>query len=156
MLSRKKEVLNQASELEALEARIKATEERLKQRQSMSFTGMSSRGSQSPRRRAPLGDTFAPRAHGEQAAVQQRNQTSPLATEFQHMTATRSPTGKREPSFTTSNVPALPPTPGTSEGESAESDDGGDRASADYVLVAEDGDFSPPIPPPRSPHRPTS
>jgi hypothetical protein len=51
---------------------------------------------------------------------------------------------------------ALPPTPGASEGESADGDEEGDRASADYVMVPEDGDLTPPVPPPRSSHRPAS
>jgi hypothetical protein len=51
---------------------------------------------------------------------------------------------------------ALPPTPGTSEGESADGDGEGDRVSADYVVVPEDGDILPPVPPPRSAHRPAS
>jgi len=136
----KRAVLNQTSELEALEARLKATEERLKQRQSMGYTGMSSRGSPSPRRRAPLGDTFAPAAEGEEPQPQQqRNQTSPLATEFRPKTPTRPQTGKREPSYTSSSAPpmpgALPPTPSASE---------------------DDGDLLAPVPPPRSSHRPAS
>ena len=50
---------------------------------------------------------------------------------------------------------ALPPTPGASEGESA--DDGEeDRVSAGYVVVPEDGDLPPPVPPSRSSHRPAS
>jgi hypothetical protein len=125
----------------------------------MSYTAISNRGSQSPRRRAPLGDTFAPPAEGEE--LHQRNQTSPLATEFRPKTPTRPQTGKREPSYTSSNAPpmpgALPPTPGASEGESsADDDEDGDRASADYVVVPEDGDLPLPVPPPRSSHRPAS
>jgi hypothetical protein len=151
-------VLSQTTELEALEARLKATEERLKQRQSMGYTGMSLRGSPSPRRRAPLGDTFSPPAEGEEP--QQRNQTSPLVTEFRPKTPTRPQTGKREPSYTNSSAPpmpgALPPTPGTSEGESTDGDGEEDRASADYVVVPEDGDLPPPVPPPRSSHRSAS
>jgi hypothetical protein len=151
-------VLHQTSELEALEARLKATEERLKQRQSMGYKGMSSQGSPSPRRRAPLGDTFVPPVEGEES--QQRNQASPLATEFRPKTPTRTQTGKREPSYTSSSASpmpgALPPTPGASEGESTDGDEEEDRASADYVVVPKDGDLPPPIPPPRSSHRPTS
>jgi hypothetical protein len=125
----------------------------------MSYTGISNRGSQSPRRRAPLGDTFAAPAEGEEP--HQRNQTSPLATEFRPKTPTRPQTGRREPSYTSSSAPpmpgALPPTPGASEGESsADGDEEGDRASANYVVVPEDGGLPPPVPPPRSSHRPAS
>jgi hypothetical protein len=118
--------------------------------------GYANRGSQSPRRRTPLGDTFSNQAEGEEP---QRNQTSPLATEFRPKTPTRPPTGKKEPSYT-NPLPmpgALPPTPGASEGESsAEGDGDGERVFADYVVVAKDGDLPPPVPPPRSSHRPAS
>lgn len=126
----------------------------------MGYTGLSNRGSQSPRRRAPLGDTFAPQAAAAAGEPQQRNQTSPLAAEFRPKTPTRPQTGKREPSYTSASAPplpgALPPTPGASEGESADGDEEGDRASADYVVVSEDGELPPPVPPPRSSHRPAS
>lgn len=156
---RKRAVSSQTSELEALEARLKATEERLKQKQAMSYAN---RGSQSPRQRAPLGDTFSSAAEEPQRS---QNQTSPLATEFRSRTPIRPQTGKKEPSNTTSaGAPpmpgALPPTPGASEGESASSDgDGdevGDRVSADYVVVAKDGEVPLPMPPTQCTHRPAS
>jgi hypothetical protein len=154
MESRKKAVSTQTSELEELETRLRATEERLKQKQAM---GYNNRGSPSPRRRAPLGDTFSSQAEGDEP---QRNQTSPLATEFRPKTPTRPPTGKREPSHTQNPPPmpgALPPTPGASEGESSGEDDRDeDRIFADYVLVAKDGDVPPPLPPQPSSYRPAS
>jgi hypothetical protein len=150
-LSRKKALSSQTSELEALEARLKATEERLKQRQSM--IGTSGRGSQSPRQRKPISDTFAAPPEGEV----HRSPTSPLATELRPKTPTRPPTGKRsEPSYAVPPMPgALPPTPGASEGEFAVPEDMEERISADYVVINKDGDFPPPRPS-KSSNRPSS
>lgn len=129
-LYRKQAVSTQTSELEALEARLKATEERLK-KAAASPPGKSSTGRSSPRSRAPLsGETFQ---EGEQP-------TSPLASEFRH---SRPNTGRQTKEEWTAPMPgALPPTPGASEGES----------ESEYVLVSrrqsadkrEDGDHPPP------------
>jgi hypothetical protein len=133
---RKKAVSSQTSELEALEARLKATEERLKVASGASPPGKSSIGSPSPRSRVPLGGTFK---EGEQA-------TSPLATEFRNSRPnTGRPQTKDERTQEGYSAPmpgALPPTPGASEGES----------ESEYILVSrrqsadtrEDGDNPPP------------
>jgi hypothetical protein len=136
-------VSSQTSELEALEARLKATEERLKQKQAM--TGMPNRGAQSPRQRIPLGDTFTAPAQG----AEQKNITSPLSEEFNQLkTPTRPPTSrKQEPPSTVPPMPGdLPPTPGASEGDPTdEAENGGRRISADYVVIDKDGDFPQPL-----------
>lgn len=107
---KKKAVSTQTSELEALEARLRATEERLKAREAVSTSGRSSGGANSPRQRAPLGDTFT-HTRPENAET---SPTSPLATEFRNKAPSRPTTAKRqEPSFTAPG--ALPPTPGASE-----------------------------------------
>lgn len=100
---KKQAVSTQTSELEALEARLKATEERLK-KAAASPPGKSSTGRSSPRSRAPLsGETFQ---EGEQP-------TSPLASEFRH---SRPNTGRQTKEEWTAPMPgALPPTPGASE-----------------------------------------
>lgn len=130
-LCRKQAVSTQTSELEALEARLKATEERLK-KAGVSPPGKSSTGRSSPRLRVPLsGDTFK---DGEQP-------TSPLASEFRNF---RPNTGRSQTKegWTAPMPGALPPTPVASEGES----------ESEYVLVSrrqsadkrEDGDNPPP------------
>ncbi|CZR68009.1 uncharacterized protein PAC_17908 [Phialocephala subalpina] len=129
---KKKAVSTQTSELEALEARLKATEERLMKASGGSPPGKSSTGRSSPRSRVPLsGDTFK---EGEQP-------TSPLASEFRN---SRPNTGRLQTKeeYTAHMPGALPPTPGASEGES----------ESEYVLVSrtqsadkrEDGDNPPP------------
>lgn len=91
----------QTSELEALEARLRATEERLK---AVSSTSPNKSGRSSPHQRVPLGNTFAPR----------EAQTSPLASEFRPTSASRPKSRKDE----TYQARGLPPTPSASEGES--------------------------------------
>ncbi|RDL40127.1 Uncharacterized protein BP5553_00106 [Venustampulla echinocandica] len=157
---KKKAVSSQASELEALEARLKATEERLKARQALGAgagAGSSPKtkpsGRSSPRVRTPLGDTFA------SSSPKGEHETSPLATEFgseatdgQHTEQPgegRPASHRKQESYTGPPVPgALPPTPGTSEGEYG--------SEPEYVLVEsekcdtnvgiQDGD----VPPPRN------
>ena len=74
--SRKKAVDSQTKELEALEAKIKETEERLKDRQSRngSPAGRGS-GRNSPHPRQPLGDAF----NGAENDRMQHANSSPLA-----------------------------------------------------------------------------
>jgi hypothetical protein len=154
-IRRKKAVSHQTSELEALEARLRATEERLKKVASASPQNKYSSGRSSPRQRVPLGDTFT------SSSTKAEMSTSPLATEFKNTSrpnSGRPQTGEdRRPvsgwkheaqsSYTAQPVPgALPPTPGASEGESSDSDYvvvGGVRNSAD---IGEDGDTPPPPP----------
>jgi hypothetical protein len=159
-IRRKKAVFHQTSELEALEARLRATEERLKKVASASPQNKSSSGRSSPRQRVPLGNTFT------SSQTKSEIPTSPLGTQFKN--ASRPSTGRpqtgedRRPasgwkqeahlSYTAPPVPgSLPPTPGASEGES----------DPDYVVVGglrrcadigEDGDMPPP-PPQKRYHR---
>lgn len=119
--NRKQAVSSQTSELEALEARLRATEERLAK---AGITGLSSTsadksssGKSSPRSRTPLaGDTFQ--------NPKSENVTSPLQTEFKN---SRPNTGRPTTKDGRQLPGALPPTPGASEGE-GESD-------SDYVHV---------------------
>ena len=128
---RKKAVSSQTSELEALEARLKATEERLKQAASGSPPGKSSTGRSSPRQRVPLGDTFT-----------RESPTSPLAAEFRPPANDDRSSGWKQEGYAAPMPGALPPTPGASEGE----------FDSEYVLVegrksadiGEDGDIPPP------------
>ncbi|KAE8448870.1 hypothetical protein EG329_008872 [Mollisiaceae sp. DMI_Dod_QoI] len=130
---RKKAVSTQTSELEALEARLKATEERLKKASGGSPPGKSSTGRSSPRSRVPLGDTFK----DEEPA------TSPLSSEFRNSAGRPQAKEGWKPNEYSASMPGtLPPTPGASEGES----------ESEYVLVSrrqsadkgEDGDNPPP------------
>ena len=69
---------SQSQELEALEARIRETEERLKQQQSRTSSPAGKTGaSKSPHRRKPLGDTFA----GHENDRTQPSVASPLSTQ---------------------------------------------------------------------------
>lgn len=132
---RKKAVSSQTSELEALEARLRATEERLKKAglRGAAMAPAKPSGRSSPRQRTALGDTF------QQSPTTSEHPTSPLATE--HKTS-RPNTGRPQtkegrpgsgwrgeahPSYNSPVPGALPPTPGASEGE-GESD-------SDYVLI---------------------
>ncbi|TVY67414.1 hypothetical protein LSUE1_G006580 [Lachnellula suecica] len=120
---KKKAVSSQTSELEALEARLKAAEERLKAR-GVSPAAKSSTGRSSPRQRVPLGqDTFSPTSPSKT-----EQPTSPLSSEFSQRpaTANRPQTGKAE-GRPESRPGALPPTPGSSEGEYS--------SESEYVLV---------------------
>jgi hypothetical protein len=126
--NRKKAVSSQTSELEALEARIRATEERLKSLSTSSSPTQTTTtpssaslaaqnrlsGRSSPRPRPAIGETFDA-------------QKSPLAqNEFRPSSANR-PKSRREDTVQTRG---LPPTPGQSEGETSsseeESEEGGD------------------------------
>jgi hypothetical protein len=161
--NRKRAVSSQTSELEALEARLRATEERLKKAASagVSPEGKSSTGRSSSRQRTALGDTFT------HSPTKEESPTSPLASEFRQTsrqnTSDRPQSGnvgrpasgwKQEahPSYVAPQMPGgLPPTPGASESEGSESESdyvvvGAERKSAD---IGEDGDMPPPPPPPQ-------
>lgn len=151
---RKRAVSTQTSELEALEARLRATEERLQQTRALGSAQSTGNGNgpASPRRaRAPLRtNTFENQGPNEQQR-QQQNPTSPLNSEFRPKTPTRPGTSKRQDG---PPMPAAPPTPGSSEGESAvpvlkseethtQETDVRERISADYVIVDKDGEDFP-------------
>ena len=74
--ARKQAVNSQNQELEALEARLRETEQRLKERQSRNSSPAGKSGG-SPHRRKPLGDTFS----GQENDRAQPPATSPLATQ---------------------------------------------------------------------------
>lgn len=74
--ARKQAVDSQNQELEALEARLRETEQRLKERQSRNPSPTGKSGG-SPHRRKPLGDTFS----GQENDRAQHPATSPLATQ---------------------------------------------------------------------------
>jgi hypothetical protein len=113
---RKKAVSSQTSELQALEARLKATEERLKKAglspaaltTSSSTNGRSSpssNGGSSPRPRPGIGEDTFTATKAENGAI------SPLATEFRSVSRPQTKDGRAVEG-------AQPPTPGASEGES--------------------------------------
>jgi hypothetical protein len=154
---RKRAVSDQTSELEALEARLRATEERLKKAASTGVSPVNPSGRSSPRPRPAIGeDTFIP------SPTKEHSLTSPLASEFKQTsrpnTSDRPASGRggrpasgwKQESYTAPLLPgALPPTPNdtpsASEGES-DSDYvvvGEKRKSAD---IGEDGDMPPPPP----------
>ena len=144
---RKQAVSSQTSELEALEARLRATEERLKAAANAPARSPSGRstggGPNSPRQRVPLGDTFAQgRVEGE------RSPTSPLAQTFGNRPATANKPSSRpasgwKPDPSQAIPVALPPTPGASEGDYVIVHP--ERSSStDYVVVDKDGDSPPP------------
>ncbi|RFU23546.1 hypothetical protein B7463_g12792, partial [Scytalidium lignicola] len=121
VFEKKKAVSTQTSELEALEARLRETEERLKAKQAAA-TDPARRhsGMGSPRTRAALGDAFNKRQDGE---GDNRQPTSPLTASYEkNKTPSRPPTGG-----------AMPPTPGASEGEYVFVDR--ESASADHIAV---------------------
>lgn len=76
---RKQAVSTQSQELEALEAKLRETEERLKQRQSRTASpaGKNAGESNSPHRRKLIGDTFS----GQENDRLQSSNSSPLATQ---------------------------------------------------------------------------
>ena len=74
--TRKQAVNSQNQELEALEARLRETEQRLKERQSRNSSPAGKSGG-SPHRRKPLGGTFS----GQENDRAQQPATSPLATQ---------------------------------------------------------------------------
>ncbi|RQM04963.1 hypothetical protein DH86_00003702, partial [Scytalidium sp. 3C] len=103
VFEKKRAVSSQTSELEALEARLRETEERLKAKQAVaSDPTRRHSGMGSPRTRQALGDTFNRRQDGE---GENRSPSSPLAATHENTkTPSRPPTGG-----------AMPPTPGASE-----------------------------------------
>jgi hypothetical protein len=154
---RKRAVSDQTSELEALEARLRATEERLKKAASTGVSPVNPSGRSSPRPRPAIGEnTFIP------SPTKEHSPTSPLASEFKQTsrpnTSDRPASGRggrpasgwKQESYTAPPMPgAMPPTPNdtpsASEGES-DSDYvvvGEKRKSAD---IGEDGDMPPPPP----------
>lgn len=74
--SRKQAVTSQSQELETLEAKLKDTEERLRQRQSLPASKAVD-GSNASHRRTPLGDTFSDQKNDRSKA----SASSPLATQ---------------------------------------------------------------------------
>lgn len=134
---RKKAVSTQTTELEALEARLKATEERLKARGASPLPGEKApSGRSSPRQRAPLaGDTFTDTKPEERAPTSPLSSQPPI-TGSRPQTANRPKTGNRGDSGALPPMPgALPPTPGASEGELSSSE-------SEYVLVKGRADHS--------------
>ena len=70
ILLRKQAVSSQNAELEALEARLRATEERLKERQSRSSSPMTGTSRYiSPQRRPPVGRTLSNQPNGSPTAL---------------------------------------------------------------------------------------
>ncbi|TVY26824.1 hypothetical protein LHYA1_G004817 [Lachnellula hyalina] len=129
-LTRKKAVSTQTTELEALEARLKATEERLKARGASPLPNEKvPSGRSSPRQRAPLAaDTFTDTKPEDRAPTSPLS-SQPPATGSRPQTANRPKTGNRGDSGALPPMPgALPPTPGASEGELSSSE-------SEYVLV---------------------
>jgi hypothetical protein len=166
-LPRKMKVTSQTSELEALEARLRATEERLKAAASGETSPTSRRsGGSSPRTRAPLGDTFshAQREREQPTSPLSESTRAPSRPQTANRPKTRDgrPVTGRRPTESHSQAPpmpgALPPTPGASEGESESLSESEPEyvlverqrmnPSADLNPVAEDdGDDVPPPPP---------
>lgn len=122
-LHRKQVVNTRNTELEALEARLRATEERLKLAANKPMRGNS--GRTSPHPRAPLGDTFAPPSAPPpppptKFAPDVPDSPARSAHGQEHASGPQSPTLRRpqDPNYTSSGgrAGAMPPTPGTSEG----------------------------------------
>ncbi|PQE12469.1 CENP-Q a CENPA-CAD centromere complex subunit domain-containing protein [Rutstroemia sp. NJR-2017a BBW] len=143
---KKREISSQTSELEQLEARIRATEEKLK--------AATTPGGSPPSK-------FATQAQQQPASTP--NPTSPLEAKFGNGITSSSMRGGAETTedkFTTRPQPikqtsssystttaltsqmpgALPPTPGASEGEYEFVSGDCERTSADYVMIAKDGE----------------
>lgn len=95
---------SQSQELEALEARLRETEERLKQRRSRNSSPSSpGNGKNTTHRRPPVGRTFSGGRETEQAVA-----TSPLATQ-PPSTQSRPPTAQSS-SYSVPRIPgAMPP-----------------------------------------------
>lgn len=133
-------VTTQTSELEALEARLRATEERLK---AASETSPSNRlsGRSSPRSRVPLGDTFSQARREQPTSPLQEITKAPSRPQTANRPKTRDgrPTTGRRPTESHNQAPpmpgALPPTPGASEGESESLSE----SEPEYVLVKRQG-----------------
>lgn len=134
-LYRKHAVVSQTSELEALEARLRATEERLK------ANGLAV-APRSPSQRLPLRHVLGQAGSTERS--EQTSSTSPTAQQPKQAsrptTATRPGTGKaREDSYSNLPMPGgLPPTPGASEGEYVEAS-AENAMIADYIVLNKDG-----------------
>ena len=161
---RKMKVTSQTSELEALEARLRATEERLKAAASGETSPTNHRsGRSSPRSRVPLGDTFSQNKREQPTSPLSESTSAPSRPQTANRPKTRDgrPTTGRRPTESYSQAPplpgALPPTPGASEGESESLSESEPEyvlverqrmnPSADLNSVAEDGDDVPPPPP---------
>ena len=118
-------VSSQTSELEALEARLRATEERLNAAANARSGQPSPSGRSSPRPRPPIGDAFA-------SPTRQEKVSSPLVSDYSEastseasmaprpLTAVRPKSawkGESHPAYTGGPMPgALPPSPTASEG----------------------------------------
>ncbi|KAI0154286.1 hypothetical protein GGR57DRAFT_110245 [Xylariaceae sp. FL1272] len=133
---RKQQVTTGQSELQALEARIKEMEERLK-------SGKTGTATSSPRaQRQPLSNTFGQQPQGQSTGKELPQR--PLQTTS---TSSRPGTAKQAQPAPLHGG-AMPPTPTASEGEyqsdlvnSSSSDRNADaRSFADYVMVTKDGD----------------
>lgn len=140
---RKQKVSSQTSELEALEARLKAAEDRLRAAGiapssppagGNGRSSPSSNGKASPRARPAIGqDTFSP-TRGEHGP------TSPLATEFKSASRPQTKDGRPQTkdgrAVEGSTMPgASPPTPGASEGEFSSDPETSDK---EFVVVKND------------------
>ncbi|TEY77320.1 hypothetical protein BOTCAL_0056g00290 [Botryotinia calthae] len=136
---KKNEISTKTSELEELEARLRATEERLKAKQAAAIPGSLLPGNSASRQKQSTDGPISPLE-----PKFENNITSRVVGIRGESLASRPAAPKPEQSYTTalaSHIPgALPPTPGASEGE-YELD--GDRTSADYVIVTKDGDVPP-------------
>lgn len=105
---RKKAVSTQTSELEALEARLRATEERLKARQANSLN-MKPGDATSPRQRAPI-------PFDEKTQQENKAPGGQTGAEYRRVPS-RPSTAKQTDSYGAPPMPgALPPTPGASDG----------------------------------------
>lgn len=137
---RKNEISTKTSELEELEAKLRATEERLKAKQAAASPGSSPPGNSNSQQQRSTNDPISPIEPRFGNSMTSRGDE--LSSE-NHLSRPAPP--KQDQSYTTalaSHIPgALPPTPGASEGE-YEIDDG-KRTSADYVIVTKDGDAPP-------------
>ncbi|KAI9642832.1 hypothetical protein NHQ30_008565 [Ciborinia camelliae] len=141
IVSEKKiEISTKTSELEELEARLKATEERLRAKQAAVSPGSSPPGRANSHQQQSTGGPISP------LEPKFGNNVSSRDVEVSGDNLSSRPAApKQDQSYTTdlaSHIPgALPPTPGASEGE-YEFDDA-ERTSADYVIVTKDGDVPP-------------
>lgn len=138
MLIRKNEISTKTTELEELEARLKATEERLKAKQAAASPGGSPPWKSNTQQQRSTMEPISPLEPKFGANIASRGVVELSGDNL----SSRPAAPKQDQSYTTtlaSHIPgALPPTPGASEGE-YEFDDG-ERTSADYVIVTKDGD----------------
>ncbi|MCJ1372864.1 hypothetical protein MMC20_004090 [Loxospora ochrophaea] len=118
---KKKAVTSQSQELEALEARLRETEERLKLKQSRSSSpAPRNSGYNSPLRQPPFGRVINGKENDRLPAAV----TSPLATQ--------PPSSQSRPSTAKSRSYGMPPMPG------AMPETPGDSSSVDYVMIGRD------------------